>query len=126
MTLFLHHLMLDDHDSIEEFAHHPNGGWWNKWAGGCALPLAGVIYAIWCLLQKQAILPGEHTNLVLMDDDAVLFSVAVLALAAFLHFHFFWGLHERLWRYSQGLKVLSLLVFLPCIGIVFWHQLGLA
>ena len=116
--------MFDDHH-IEDFAQHPDGSWWSKWAGGCALPLAGTMYAIYCLYQNKAIMPGKHTALVLTDDDAVLFSVAVLALAAFLHFHFFWGLHERFWRYSQGLKVLSLLVFLPCIGIVIWRQLGL-
>ncbi|MBE7493795.1 MAG: hypothetical protein HS117_02510 [Verrucomicrobiaceae bacterium] len=118
--------MLDDHDSMEDLAHHPDGGGWEKWAGGCLLPIAGVIYAVWCLIDKRAVLPGKHGDLVIAGDDAVLFSTAILALAAFLHFHFFWGLHERLWRYSQGCKVLALLVFLPCAGRVIWHQLGMA
>jgi hypothetical protein len=49
-------------------------------------------------------------------------------LGMFIHFHYFWGLHSRLWRFSQSLKVASLVVFLPCfiygvalaINLVSW------
>ena len=44
-----------------------------------------------------------------------LLAVAYIAVGAFFHFHYFWGLSERLSRFSQFTKVLSILVFLPSL-----------
>lgn len=56
--------------------------------------------------------------------DVGLLATAYLALAVFFHFHCFWNLHESLERLALPLKVMSLLILLPCIGIVICHQLG--
>ena len=51
-------------------------------------------------------------------------AVAYIAAGAFLHFHYFWGLSERLWRFSQIAKILSLLVFLLSLFYALYRHVA--
>jgi hypothetical protein len=44
-----------------------------------------------------------------------------ISLGLFVHSHFLWSTHPRLWRAGYALKVLSLLGFVGGIGyILYW------
>ena len=46
-----------------------------------------------------------------------------MSVAFFLHFHYFWGNHERLEPFSDIGKGLSALAFLAAFGYVCWALL---
>jgi hypothetical protein len=46
-----------------------------------------------------------------------------MAVGTFLHFHYFWGLHRRLARFSSEGKVIAILMFVAGLGFLFYYQL---
>ena len=117
-----------DHRTVmndaEDLACPSAGGPWTKWFGGCVVPLVIMIYSIVCLWRGSTTLPGRRSSgMEITGTDGVILAIAYLALGAFAHFHCFWGLHGRLANYSQALKGVSLLIFLPCLCLVVWHQI---
>lgn len=124
-----------DHSTSEEnlidLAQQPSGGPTQKWFGGIAVPALIIGYGIWCLYTGETILiVRRQTDLRVTGTAATALSTAYVAFGLFLHFHYCWGLHDRLWRYSQALKIISLLIFLPCflygvalaINLASWLQ----
>lgn len=102
-----------DHDDIEHWSSGPSGGRLKQWLSGALIPLILVIYGLVCLQRGSTTILGRGGSLELRDEPAFWMAVAYIAIGCFLHFHYFWGLSERLLRFSHPLKVLSLLVFVP-------------
>jgi len=100
-------------DEIEDLAHSPSGGRGKQWFAGIVMAAVPVIYGIHSIQCGYATLPGSRgVSEKLTGEAGVWLAVASIALGAFLHFHFFWGLSERLWRFSEGLKVVAMLALL--------------
>lgn len=108
----------------EDLAYPPAYSPWTKWFTGCLVAGAIAAYAIYGWHQGSITLPGRGGSLVITGDDVGILASAYLALSAFIHFHCFWNLHEGLERFAQPLKVTSLLILLPCICTVIYHQIG--
>jgi hypothetical protein len=73
-------------------------------------------------LAQQATLFGSRgSHLELHGIAAVSLAVAYIAVGAFAHFHWFWGLHHRLQQFSDVGKLLSLVVFLPSFGYAIFQ-----
>lgn len=104
-----HRTALDDADS---FAYTPSGGRLKQWLAGGVLPLFIWLYGIACLTSGETEIFGKGGHAVARGPAATAFAMAYLALGCFLHFHFFWGLSERLEPYAERLKIVSLCVFL--------------
>lgn len=119
----------NDHRSFlndaEDLAYQPAYSPWTKWFCGCLLAglLAG--YSILAWIRGSITLFGRGNSLEITGDDVALLAGAYLAFAAFIHFHCFWNLHPPLARFTQPLKVTALLIFLPCLCLVIYHQIGL-
>lgn len=109
----------------EELAHAPERSPWTKYILGFFVPSALIIYSLYSINRGSITLPGSRGSMTITGDDVTLLAVAYVALAVFLHCHWVWCLHERLWIYAGRLKVGSLLVFLPCFLVFIYHQLGL-
>lgn len=62
--------------------------------------------------------------MLLTGEAGVCLAIAFIAIGGFLHFHYFWGLSDRLWRFSKPLKVGSLLVAFPTFVYALWLTLG--
>lgn len=60
----------------------------------------------------------------LTGNPGIALAIAYIAIGAFFHFHFFWGLSDRLWTFSQALKLVSLMVFLPAIGYALYSMVS--
>lgn len=101
-------------DDTEDFAHPPTGGAATHWLGGVALALFFAWLGARGLRTGHATLYGNNGSMELNGDPAKAFSCAWIALGVFFHAHLFWGLHDKLWPWSQALKTCALLAFLPC------------
>jgi hypothetical protein len=100
-------------DEVEDLAYAPSGGRGKQWFAGVVLAAVPVIYGIHSIERGYATLPGRGgVSEKLTGEAGMWLAVASIAFGAFLHFHFFWGLSERLWRFSEALKVVSMLVLL--------------
>lgn len=101
---------------MNHYAYGPSGGRLKMWMAGVGVALIPIVYGIRCLAQGEARLFGRGANLDLTGHPAVALSIAYLAVGAFIHFHYFWGLHPRLYPFSLLLKLLAVLVFLGGFG----------
>jgi hypothetical protein len=114
-------------DDADDFGHGPSGGPLKMWLAGMGVAGPIVAYGIACVISGEAtLLSRQNSNLHVTGEAATMLGIAYTALGLFIHFHYFWGLHRRLWRYSQALKVASLIVFLPCFLYGIFLALNLA
>lgn len=109
-------------DVAEDLAYSPAYSPWTKWFTGCFVAGALAFYAIYSWCDGSMTLPGKNSAPI-VGEDANILVTAYLALAAFIHFHCFWSLQERLEPYAQRLKMLAILILLPCFCLVLWRQL---
>ena len=109
----------DNHRTVvcdaEDFAYHPSGGPVKQWTAGCVLAAVPVFYGLFCLNRGYTTVFGKGGSTEATGEAGFWFAIAYIALGAFLHFHYFWGLSSRLWPYSQPLNVLSLMTLLPSL-----------
>lgn len=114
--------MIDD----ETFTHPPDGGPLKRWLLGYCVPVLIILYAV-----VDGLLDGQIASLSRTLGDftgaaARWLAVAYLSVAAFLHFHYGWGLSETLWPHSQRGKWTSVCLFVPTCAIAFYCQFNLA
>ena len=101
-------------DDAEDLAEGPSGGRVSQWLAGVILAAVLITYGIICIHRGHATLFGSRVaNLDVTGKAGFWLAVSYIAVGSFLHFHYFWGLSERLWRFSQAGKFASVLVFLP-------------
>ena len=80
----------------------------SKWLAGVILAAVPIIYGIICIHRGHATLLGRRAaSLDVSGKAGFWLAVSYIALGSFLHFHYFWGLSERLWRFSQAGKFTS-------------------
>ena len=92
------------------------------WLAGVVVPLAPILYGITGLIVGRTVLPSRSgPGLELTGTDAILLSCAYICLGLFIHAHYFWRLHSRLWRYSDALKGVAVVGFLCFFGIVVFR-----
>jgi hypothetical protein len=117
----VHRTALDD---AEDLAYAPSGGRIKMWLLGIALALVPFVYGVHCLLTGQARFFGSRGNLDLQGPAATALAIAYLAVGAFIHFHWFWGLHNRLEPFSYLMKGLATVVFLGGFGYTCYRLLN--
>jgi hypothetical protein len=109
-------------DDAEDLAYGPSGGPVKQWLAGVVCSAPPIIYGVVCIQRGHTTLfGGRGGSLDLKGDAGFWLAVAYIAIGAFVHFHYFWGLSERLYPYSQFAKVVCLLVFLPCFFYALYH-----
>ena len=91
------------------------------WLAGVGIALIPLGYGVRCLLIGQARLLGSRGHLDLVGPAATALAIAYIAVGAFIHFHYFWGLHSRLLRLSPTLKFITVLVFLGSFGYTMYR-----
>ncbi len=95
------------------------------WVVGVGVALIPIYCGIRSLLTGHATLFGRHgSRLELTGSAAVAMAIAYLAVGAFIHAHWFWGLHPKLARFSPMLKALAVLVFLGGLGYAGYSVLA--
>jgi hypothetical protein len=103
-------------DDAEDLAYGPSGGPLKQWLAGAVLAAIPFVYGIVCIHCGHTTLFGRYgNNLDVTGVAGFWLAVAYIALGSFLHFHYFWGLSGRLWKFSQAGKIFSALVFVPTL-----------
>lgn len=111
-------------DSVEDFAFSPSGGRIKAWLLGIGLALLPIGYGISCIVAGHSTFFGNRgARFEFYGTGATVLAMGYIALGVFFHAHWFWGLHPKLERYSQALKILAAVVFLgslcyTVVGIV--------
>ncbi len=100
-------------NDVEDWSHGPSGGPVKQWLAGAVIPFMILIYAIVCLDRGYTTLLGNRGSATLYNTEGIALACSYIAIAAFLHFHYFWGLHDKLYRFGQTLKVVALIIFIP-------------
>ena len=104
-------------DDAEDLAYEPEGGRVKMWLMGVAAASAPIVYGIYCLHTCHATLIGKNSsNMELNGSAAKGLAIAIIAIGAFIHFHWFWGLNKKLLPFSPLGKLFSAIVFLISIG----------
>ena len=108
-------------NTADHFSGLGSGSFLSKWLGGIAVPIVITIYAVNCIITKQAVMAGVHgSQIELTRTPAVAFGVAWLCVAIFLHFHYFWPTLKRLWVLTDVGKTIAALGFIVSLGYVLW------
>jgi len=117
MSIWTNNPFKADVDAADSLAHGPSGGLLKMWLVGVGMAMIPASYGIHCLLAGRAVLPGQNgDSMETSGPTAIALAVAYISVGAFIHFHYFWGLHPKLYRWSQFLKVLAVMVFLGSLG----------
>ena len=117
-----HRTALDD---AEDLANAPEGGPLKMWLVGAGLALVPLCYGACGLWTGETtFFGGRGGSLELHGPAAVAMSIAYISVGAFIHFHWFWGLHPRLRGWSQLFKTLAVLVFLGSFAFTIYRVLA--
>ena len=109
--------------SREDFpADRPPDALQTQLVKGLGLALVPIVYGAVCIRRRSTLLfllersAGEDT-IEFLGSEGFWLAVAYIALGVALHFHFFWGYDDRLWRYADYGKNLATVV---CVGSFFY------
>ncbi len=93
----------------------PRGGAPTMWLVGVGLALLPLFYGIVCIVTQRGNIGTTIWPSEVEGGAAIALGGGWIGFALYLHFHFFFGLHERLVRYSRRGKSIGLL--LACSGL---------
>lgn len=106
----------------DNLSHSPSGGRVKMWLLGVGLALIPLGYGVHCLITGQARFFGRRGSHLDLDGTAAIsLAIAYIAVGLFMHAHWFWGLHPRLFRFSSLLKGFALLVFIGSFGYTMFR-----
>ena len=89
------------------------------WTAGMCVPLVLLGYALNCIATRRALTLNLNSRgmqyieprllVEIYNAHAVTFGCVLLSLAMFGHFHWFWGIHPKLWQHHELGKGLALI-----------------
>ncbi|MDA3799421.1 MAG: hypothetical protein PF692_10105 [Kiritimatiellae bacterium] len=105
--------------TTEKLSNTPAGCAFAKWAGGIAAPMLPLLIAIICFKNQRGFIPGRHggEGYELEGLQAIVLGVIFLAAAAGIHFKYFWGNSQRLYKYEYLGEVVTGIIAVA--GIIY-------
>ena len=101
------------------FDDEPMNDAWTKWGLGVVVPSLIAAYGLSRVILRHAVLYGRRgASMPLSGWDAIVFGIAILGAALFMHAHYFWSNSNRLAEYADLGKVIGLLIGLSGLGFV--------
>lgn len=91
-----------------------SGGPATMWLGGVGMALLPLAYGLSCLVTRRGSLGTILWHNPVEGGGAIALGLGWIAMGAFLHFHFFFGLHPGLGAHSRAGKRVALIV--ACVG----------
>lgn len=98
-----------------DLAYSPSGGRGTQLIVGIGLALIPAILGAWGIWQRKAFFLGRGDGMWIEGEPALWLSGVYLGVAAFVHFHWYWGLVPA-WRISQTGKGIACGAILVCFG----------
>jgi hypothetical protein len=114
-------------DMADDLTGYPPQSGYAKWVGGAVLPLLPLWVAINCWVTQKGFVPGYRgSRYDLTGTQAIILGFLLLGIAAFLHFHYFWGNSRKLWTFMEFGKIISGLLAVGCILYLYcfmWYDM---
>lgn len=108
---------------LETMLDEPRDTPWNKWGCGVAFPaLLTLVGARVMFIQHFTFVGARLRRLQLTGSAAWWVGLAIVGLAAWFHFHFFWTHHSKLAPYAELGKVAGLLTFIGGLAWAIFSQ----
>ncbi|MCR4575665.1 MAG: hypothetical protein K5787_18045 [Lentisphaeria bacterium] len=93
----------------------------SKLLAGIIIPVVVALDGLYFIVTKKSFTFGLRFPSPEMEGPEVVFwGIALLFAAAFIHFHFYWSVSEKLWKYSGILKIISMVGIVISLGLMFW------
>lgn len=96
-------------------AFPPAGGTAKMWIIGVGVALIPAIYGVQCVITGTSVVGGTLWHRNVTGLPALALGLGWIGAGAFVHFHYFFGLHPKLEPYSRTGKTVSLVV--ACIAL---------
>ena len=89
---------------------------------GIILPSVVAGYGVYSCIMRNSILPGKRGRLLeLHNTTAVIYGIALIGLAMFLHFCFWWSAEHPKYKIAKNFAIVAMVIFLLAFGITFWR-----
>lgn len=108
-----------------DFGEDPLPDDWNRWGYGCGGALLATGTAAFINTRDSIHIPGRRGGITLQGNDVTACALILLALAVFLHVHFFWTGTERFVFARETARVISLVTGLIAFGAILVSQLAI-
>ncbi|MBT4815463.1 MAG: hypothetical protein HN742_02755 [Lentisphaerae bacterium] len=111
-----------DVDLADSLSGTASGSTFSRIAGGVVTAIVLSLFGLRACITRNAMLPGSRgAKLELSGPAAVSLGVALVAAGFFLHVHFVWTTSERLYRWADVGKGVSLAAFIGGLGCMGWQ-----
>lgn len=95
----------------------------SKLWGGIVAPVILFLVGLYDIITKKTFTFGlRFPRPKLEGTEAVYWGVAMLFIAAFIHFHYYWTVSEKLWKHSGLLKTIAFIGAVISFGLLFWEM----
>lgn len=112
----------NDCEGVEDLSNIPSGGQVKAWLLGVGLASLFIGYGVYGFYSGHVLIFGEHGGTMIAEGTlGKTASMIYFAIGGFIHFHWFWGLHLRLLRYSQIGKAIALLTLIASTTYFFYR-----
>ena len=109
-----------DFPEFEDNSFTPSGSPVSKLWGGIVAPIVLALSGLYSVIVQKSFTFGLRYPSKFEGTEAVFWGIGLLFLAALLHFHHYWTVSEKLWKYSGLLKIIAIIGALISFGLMFW------
>lgn len=110
---------------LESMLEDPPDTPWAKWGSGVAVPSVLALWGCRVMWLQNTVLGFGRRKVEMAGPGAWWIGVAILGVAGWFHFHYFWTNHPKLWRYAELGKITALIALLVGIGMGCFNQFRL-
>lgn len=112
--------------SVFDFDDDAPSNNWSKWGMGLAIPLVIAVMGVSKTISQHASLLGfRRQRMPLTGWDAVAFGIVLLAVAFFMHSHYFWSNTRRMIEYVDLGRAIALLAGIASLGFIVVRNFSL-
>ena len=102
----------------------PTGGPFKMWFWGAVVAIVPLGYGVVCLFTGHVSIIGRGgESAIFHGAEAVGLATGYISVGAFLHFRYFWGLHERLRERYQLFVLFAILGLIGSCLFIFYRLL---
>ena len=110
-------------NDAENYSGAASGTVFSKIFGGMIVPFFIILYGLRTCIIHHAALMYKGGTINLSGTEAVIYGVVLISTGFFIHFHFFWTVSERLYRWAASLKIVALIIFTVSLALLLWRML---
>lgn len=105
---------------FEDNSLAPSGSPASKLWGGIVAPIIVALSGLYSVVVEKSFDSIWSPLPRFEGTEAVFWGIGWLFLATLCHFHYYWTLSEKFWKYSGPLKIIAIIGALISFGLTYW------